>query len=210
MKNGSGRSFECADSATVVQISWRERVTTRSLVAGGRTTGIGTSRAASVPGAGAAPSSVAETGSDGISSAPAAPDKVIKQIQAGRNRCRIVSPNWREHARTAHRNAPDVDSKRRNPLAWAASCGRNGTFFWCASGNTKNESAPGLPQFPVASLKQSSGSASPQDHGAPAPMGYPDRGWYMALRPLSIESAEALAGGGLIMRKQALVVAALG
>src|SRR5262249_42900899 len=130
--NGSGRSFECADSATLVQISWCERATTRSLTDGDRLTGVRTSTAGSATGAGAAPSSVlvAETGSDGISSAPAAPDKVIKQIQAGRNRCRIVSPNWREHARAAHRNAPDVDSKRRNPLAWAASCGRNGTVFW--------------------------------------------------------------------------------
>src|SRR6188474_2057544 len=118
MKNGSGRSFEYADSATLVQISWCERATTRSLTGDGRLTGIGTSAAtgkfsaapafgsvlsprsgdapagASATDAGALPSAFdADNCCDGISSALAAPASVIKQIQAGRNRCRIVSPN---------------------------------------------------------------------------------------------------------------------
>jgi len=27
----------------------------------------------------------------------------------------MVSPNWREHARAAHRNAPDADFEKENP-----------------------------------------------------------------------------------------------
>src|SRR5262245_8596358 len=132
MKNGNGRSFECADSATVMQISWRERATTRFLTAGGRSTGIGASTAGSVAGAGAAPSSVlvAATGSDGISSAPAAPDSVIKQIQAGRNRCRIVSPNWRKRARAAHRNVPvPIFEKEKSPSRRPPHAVETGLFF---------------------------------------------------------------------------------
>src|SRR4029078_6475345 len=119
MKNGSGRSFECADSARVVQISWCERATTRSLIGGGRSTGTGTAApsggfsatpafgpalpacsgdspaGASATAVGALVSSALDEDNFrlGISSAPAALDRVIKQIQAGRNRCRIISPN---------------------------------------------------------------------------------------------------------------------
>src|SRR6185503_20687225 len=72
---------------------------------------------------------VADTGPDGIPSAPAAPDRVIKQIQAGRNRCRIMSPNWREHARAAHRNAPLSISKRRSPSRGPRHAVETGLFF---------------------------------------------------------------------------------
>lgn len=53
-------------------------------------------------------------------------------------------------------------------------------------------------------------AADLQDHSVPLPMGRSEKGWHIARRPLSIEPAEALAGGGLTMRKRALLVAALG
>ena len=41
-------------------------------------------------------------------------------------------------------------------------------------------------------------------------MGHSDKGWHIAWQPLSIELAEALAGGGMTMRRRALLVVALG